>query len=138
MIGGPYALIGGGIAAIALIAGTFFYGQSVGRAKCEVAYARQAEKDRAALEKRIEGAQAQDAVAAAADVQRETIVREITREVPRIIDRPVYRNDCADGDGVQLIKRAVEAANGRGTAGGGPAGEAGRVQPAAGDGRAGR
>lgn len=122
-----------GIAFFLAVIGAFFYGSSIGKAKCEVAHARQAEKDRAAREKEIAAAQAQEADAAEADVQRETIVREVYREIPKIIDRPVYRSDCADADGLRLIDRAISAANGRGEARSGPSGDAGGVQPTSGD-----
>lgn len=129
-----YLRLGLAIGALLACIGAFFYGQSVGKAKCEARYAAAAEKARSAREKQIGRAQAQDTAAAAANVQRETIVREITREVPKIIDRPVYRNVCVDADGVRLIERAVGAANGRGAPGGGTAGATGGVQPPARDG----
>lgn len=117
-----YARIAAGIGALLLIAGVFFYGRHVGYMECENDRLKAAAAAQAKREKQIGQAQANDAKAAEADVQRETIVREITREVPRIIDRPVYRNVCVDADGVRLIGRAVEAANG-GAAGGRSAGD---------------
>lgn len=128
-----YLRLGLAIGALLACIGAFFYGQNVGKAKCQASYAAAEAKVRADREKTIGRAQEQDAAAAVANVQRETIVREITREVPKIIDRPVYRNVCVDADGVRLIERAVEAANGRGAPGGGTAGAAGGVQPAARD-----
>jgi hypothetical protein len=56
---------------------------------------------------------AQDRLAAAEGQRRET-VREIYREVPTIVDRPVYRTVCSDDDGVSLLDRAAAAANGGG------------------------
>lgn len=114
-----YLRMGIALGVLLALIGAFFYGQSVGKAKCEVAYARKADKARAKRDETIRDAQLQDAISAAANVERETIVREITREVPKIIDRPVYRNVCVDADGVQLIERAVKAANGGGAASGG-------------------
>lgn len=55
----------------------------------------------------------QDKLAAAEAGRRET-VREIYREVPTIIDRPVYRTVCGDNDGVRILARARAAANGNG------------------------
>lgn len=112
-----YARIAAGIGALLLIAGVFFYGRHVGYMECENDRLKAAAAAQEKREKQIVTAQAADAKAAEADVQRETIVREITREVPRIIDRPVYRNVCVDADGVRLIGRAVEAANGGAPAG---------------------
>lgn len=107
-----YLKLGLAIGFLLALMGAFFYGQNVGKSKCERAHlAAQAAADRK-REKQIVVAQDQDARLAEQDVQRETIVREITREVPKIIERPVYRNVCVDADGVRLIERAVDAANG--------------------------
>ena len=108
-----YARIAAAVGALLLVVGAFFYGRHVGYTECENDRLKAAAAAQEKREKQIGQAQAGDAKAAEADVQRETIVREITREVPRIIDRPVYRNVCVDADGVRLIGRAVEAANGR-------------------------
>ena len=35
------------------------------------------------------------------------IYRTITKEVDKIIDRPVYRNVCVDPDGLRLINQAL-------------------------------
>ncbi len=123
-----YLRLGLAIGVLLALMGAFFYGQSIGKAKCEVAYARAADKARAQREVVLGAAQQQDAIGAAANIERETIVREITREVPKIIDRPVYRNVCVDDAGLRLIERAVEAANGGGATSGRPDGEAGGVQ----------
>lgn len=110
------------LALIGAFFGAFFYGQRVGTQRCEAAHLKAAATAQAQRERQIGQAQANDARAAEADVLRETIVREITLEVPKVIDRPVYRNVCIDADGVRLIGRAVEAANG-GTPGGRSAGD---------------
>lgn len=107
--------IGAALGALALIAGAFFYGRHVGYDECDAAHLKAAAVAQDKREKQIGQAQTGDAKAAEADVQRETIVREITREVPKVIDHPVYRNVCVDADGVRLIARAVEAANGGAT-----------------------
>lgn len=128
-----YLWLGGAVIGLLALIGAFFYGQGVGKAKCERSHlAAQAEANHK-RDLQIAAAQDADAELAEQDVARETIVREITREVPRIIDRPVYRNVCVDADGVRLIRRAVGAANG-GAPGGGPAGDPGDVRGAAGDG----
>lgn len=107
-----YARIAAAVGALLLVVGAFFYGRHIGYAECENDHLKAAAAAQAKREEQIGQAQAGDAKAAEADVQRETIVREITREVPKVIDRPVYRNVCVDADGVRLIGRAVEAANG--------------------------
>ncbi len=125
------------LASVGLLAliGAFFFGRHVGSAEEQARYLREDKKAAAEVEAKIVDVQTADAKSVAADVQRETIVREITREVPKIIDRPVYRNVCVDADGVRLIGRAVEAANGRGKPAGGSDGSAGGIQPASGDGQ---
>lgn len=107
-----YLRLGLGIGVLLALIGAFFYGQHVGTQRCEAAHLKATAAAQEKREQQIGQAQANDAKAAEADVQRETIVREITREVPKVIDRPVYRNVCVDADGVRLIERAVEAANG--------------------------
>lgn len=133
---GLYLKLGLAIAAFAAILGAFFYGQGVGKAKCERDHAVAQAAANKLRDRQIAVAQDRDAELAEAEVVRETIVREITREVPRIIDRPVYRNVCVDADGVQLIRRAVGAANG-GAPGGGPAGDPADLRRPAGDGQSG-
>lgn len=117
-----YLRLGLGIGVLLALIGAFFYGQHVGTQRCEAAHLKAAAAAQEKREQQIGQAQANDAKAAEADAQRETIVREITREVPKVIDRPVYRNVCVDADGVRLIERAVEAANG-GAPGGRSAGD---------------
>lgn len=112
-----YTRIAAAVGALLLVVGAFFYGRHVGYTECENDRLKAAAAAQEKREKQIGQAQAGDAKAAEADVQRETIVREITREVPKVIDRPVYRNVCIDADGVRLIGRAVEAANGGAAAG---------------------
>lgn len=117
-----YARIAAAVGALLLVVGAFFYGRHVGYTECENDHLKAAAAAQEKREKQIVTAQAADTKAAEADVQRETIVREITREVPKVIDRPVYRNVCVDADGMRLIERAVEAANG-GAPGGRSAGD---------------
>lgn len=37
-------------------------------------------------------------------------IRTITVEVPRVVERPVYRAECWDADGLRLITQAIGAA----------------------------
>lgn len=119
------------VGALLLAVGAFFCGRHVGYVECENDRMKTAQAAQEKREKQIGQAQADDAKAAEADVQRETIIREITREVPRIIDRPVYRNVCVDADGLRILERAVEAANG-GAPGGRSSGEPTNLLTAAG------
>ena len=117
-----YLRLGIAVAGLLALIGAFFYGSSVGAAQCEAAHLRADKAAREQREKSIRQAQTDDAAAAELDARRETIVREITREVPRIVERPVYRGVCADADGLRVLDRAVEAANG-GAATGRPLGD---------------
>lgn len=90
----------------------FAGGVTVGRAMCQNGYFKAAQKAEAKHAAVVTSAQALDQQAADREVGRQTIVREIVREVPKLVDRPVYRNVCVDADGVQLLQRAVDAANG--------------------------
>jgi hypothetical protein len=47
------------------------------------------------------------------EARRETLRREIqtvTVEVERVVERPVYRNECLDADGLRLIASAIGTA----------------------------
>lgn len=125
-----YVKVGG---AAALLVGTFFLGDSMGANRVIARDAKANARIVAAGERLLRTAQAQDTKGAAAAVERQTIVREITREVPKIIDRTVYRAVCVDDDGVRLLNRAVAAANGEFDAARRSDGDAGQVRPAAGD-----
>lgn len=124
----PYLIIGGLVASIASFGG----GVMVGKDLTENGYFKAQQKADEKREQVIRQAQTADTAAAAQDVRRVTTFREIIREVPKVIDRPVYRNVCNDDDGVRQLQRAVEAANGR-APGSGIAREAGRIQSAVGE-----
>lgn len=101
-------------AGLAALIGAFFFGRDVGidAIKAEQLDAIEASADREkAKQRRID---ALSRAAAARETARETIVREIYRDVPTIVEKPVYRTRCIDDDGVRLIERAVAAANGEG------------------------
>lgn len=42
-----------------------------------------------------------------ARAQREIVYRTITQQVDKIVDRPVYRTDCIDSDGLRHINDAL-------------------------------
>jgi len=46
-----------------------------------------------------------------ARAEREIVYRTITKQVDRIVDRPIYRNDCIDDDGLQSINDAITGAS---------------------------
>lgn len=124
-----YLALGGAVGVLALIIGAYFYGVSVGKDREARVFRQKIDRMAEAARRLGDAAQAADERAAAQDVARQTVVREIVREVPKIIDRPVYRNVCVDADGVGLLRRSVAAANGQlGAAAGGPDGAAGNVR----------
>lgn len=124
----PYLAAGALVACI----GSFGGGIWVGKGLAENGYFKAEAKATEQAEDRTRIAQQNDSAAAERGVLRETTFREIIREVPKIIERPGYGVPCIDDAGVQQIRRAVEAANGR-APGGGAAGNAGGIQPAPGD-----
>lgn len=99
-------------AAIALIAG------AAGSAGAwQVQAWRYAAKDVARIEQQAELARNDRKAAQAASegfehdkIKTEIKYRTITREVARIVDRPVYRNVCFEHDGLRAIREALGAA----------------------------
>ncbi len=86
-------------------------GRGDGAAHVEARYGRAIGKAQKAMRKaqtRLDGIGAAGA-AAAADQQQET--RSIYHETLRVIERPIYRTVCVDGDGVGLLDRAAVNAN---------------------------
>lgn len=116
--------LAGAIVGLIALIGAFFYGQSIGVAKTEARYLKAAQKVSAASERLIRSAKAQQEAAARIEARRQSTMREIIREATTIIERPVYRADCIDADGLRLINRAVEAANSGGASGRGTDGDA--------------
>ena len=54
-----------------------------------------------------------DRAAAGNEQQRAALRRQvqiITREVDRVVDRPIYRSECLDADGLRLIAIAIGTA----------------------------
>jgi hypothetical protein len=128
-----YGALGGAVAALLLAIAAYFHGVEVGVDKQRSADLAANLKDEKEQRRRLEAGQRDDDSAARAAVARETTVREITREVPKIIDRTVYRNVCIDADGVRLIRRGVEAANGEQPPGRRPAGDPGEIRDTTGN-----
>ena len=65
-------------------------------------------------EARVLRARSVDNAAASHEVEREQVAAEfkvITREVERIVEKPVYRNVCLDDDGLRVIGKAIGASS---------------------------
>lgn len=122
----PYFALAGALAIAAAAGGGFLKGEEVTKARRDQGQLHQlvqALDERDAKQKKIGEL---ETAAQQRENGRQTIVREITREVPTVIARPVYRNECIDADGVGLLDRARAAANGdAGNNSSAPAGEAG-------------
>lgn len=106
------AMAAGVLLFVALLAVAYIAGRRDGRA---IADGKQAAVDRAVENVRgsREAAVAQgEAAGQARETDRQTHVREITRETSTITERPVYRNVCIDADGVRILDRAAAVANG--------------------------
>ena len=109
--------LAGALASCVAGIGGFFYGTHVGAAQEQAARKRAddaAEAERQKLQGQI------DASAGAhqsAEYTRQASVREIYHESQKIVERPVYRNVCIDADGVRLLDRAAQVANGQGEPG---------------------
>jgi len=108
----PYFALAGVLALVAAAAGGFVKGEQYAGAKADQAAMRQltsALKERDAKQQQINEL---EQAAASREQARQEVVRNVYTEIPKIVTRPVYRNECIDGDGVQLLDRARAAANG--------------------------
>lgn len=105
-------MAGGILLFIALLAAAYIAGRRDGRAIADgkqAAVDRAVEKERGKREAAVAGG---DAAGQARETDRQTHVREITRETNTITERPVYRNVCVDADGVRILDHAAAVANG--------------------------
>lgn len=87
-------------------------GKDAGREQAEASYAKQlkaAEDKVKAREAAIEQIAFNQLLA---DQQRQSTHQEIIRERTQIIDRPVYRNQCIDADGLRILDDIAANAHG--------------------------
>lgn len=42
--------------------------------------------------------------------RQKIVYRDVVKEVTRVVERPVYRSDCIDDDGLRLANRALDGA----------------------------
>ena len=109
--------LAGALASCVAGIGGFFYGTHIGAAQEQAAQKRAndaAEAVRAKLQGQIDASTERSQ---AAEYTRQANVREIYHESQKVVERPVYRNLCIDADGVGLLDRAADIANGKGVAG---------------------
>jgi len=72
-----------------------------------------AESAEQARELAVQRRRGADAAAATYEAERQRQAAQqkvITREVERVVERPVYRNVCLDADGLRILGAAVDAA----------------------------
>lgn len=127
----PYAALGGVGLFIAATTGAFFEGKHVAQgeaAREKLGQLVQALNERDAKQKQIDQL---EKAATQREQDRQVEVRNVYTEIPKLIDRPVYRNVCVDGDGVRLLDRAQAAAGGH--AGLNPGAPVGQASGSAGD-----
>lgn len=106
-------LIAYAIAAAALIGGAWalaahFEGLGAAKAKAEQAQAQEAEHQRVAKQNFRNNELAGGV--AAKQAEQKVIYATITKTVDRLVERPVYRSDCIDADGLSSINAALAGA----------------------------
>ncbi|QSR15616.1 hypothetical protein [Novosphingobium sp. KA1] len=115
-LGLGHLALAGALASCAAGIGGFFYGTHVGAAQ-EQAARKRADDAAEAVRARLQGQiDASTERSQAAEYTRQASVREIYHESQKVVERPVYRNVCIDADGVGLLGRAADVANGTGVA----------------------
>lgn len=113
MIGLSHVALAGALAACLAGIGGYVHGTRVGVAQEQAAQARAdaaADDVRRELQAKIDAAGTDHQEA---EIGRQVEVREIRHESEKIIERPIFRNVCVDGDGVALLDRAAAVANGQ-------------------------
>lgn len=134
MIPTPYLALGGAVALVAAATGGYFHGKNVMAGEVaarDLKAVNDAEAKRIAAERRV--AELETANTKLERERRET-VREIYREIPRIIqaDPATYGRVCITADGVRLVDRArASAIGGAAGASAGEAGSGGRADDSA-------
>lgn len=112
-IGLSHVILAGALTASAAGIGGFFYGTRVGAAQEQAAQKRADDAARAERDKLQGQIDASTERSQAAEYARQSNVREIYHESQKVVERPVYHNVCIDVDGVGLLDRAADVANGK-------------------------
>jgi hypothetical protein len=111
----------------ATVIGIYRSGYSAGEAAVKLEWE---EASRAQKEKEANQIKAAAAALEAERAKRKVVYRTITQTVDKIVERPVYRNQCMDDDGLRCVNAALrgESASGCGAASGVPGLDPARVQ----------
>jgi hypothetical protein len=107
-------ILGGALIGLAALIGAFFFGRSTGIDHQKAIDGKAMAQAIRAMKRTQDAIGKISAARATAENQRQEKVREIYRDVPIVIARPIYRNVCGDASGVSLLDRAADAANGDG------------------------
>jgi len=113
----PYAIAGGVILTIAALGGSYVAGRMDGariEQSSELKAERAAQKQKDADQRLIDQSATQHQQA---ENDRQQGVREIDHEKETIVERPVYTNVCVDADGLRILQKAANLANGAGQPG---------------------
>ena len=101
-------------ATAAVAAGLFIAGGWIGHSVTAASYRADIIKEQQAAAEAVAAAAARANEQAEelekARAQREIVYRTITRQVDKIVDRPVYRGDCLDDDGLRITNEAITGA----------------------------
>ena len=113
----PYAIGGVALLSVLALGGSYWLGRTDGQhieqaaeLKAEQAAQKQKDEDQALIDQSAGQHQA-------AENQRQSTVRDIYHDKETIVERPVYTNVCVDADGVRLLQKAANNANGAGQSG---------------------
>jgi hypothetical protein len=89
------------------LGGVYLKGRIDGRAVCDdriaVIQAESVQRERAAQDRAVQASAELEAVRGKTEVK----YRTITKQVEKIIDRPIYSNVCLDADGLRLANAAL-------------------------------
>ena len=103
----PYVIIVALIGAIALVSGAYFNGRADGNANGDAKIAAMVEESRKAREAEATAAFKKAEKLEVESAKAKIVYRTITKTVDRIVDRPVYLNQCFDDDGVRAVTDAI-------------------------------
>jgi len=93
------------VALVAAVAGYYVHKHDKAHEAATVAYIHAQEQ--AAIDAALARANSAESDLATERAKNHVVYQTITREVDRLVDRPVYRADCFDADGLRLANAAL-------------------------------
>lgn len=108
----PYMLLGGAGLILVATTGAFFEGKHV--AAGEFAQGQSTALAKAIQDGKDKGQKINELETERQNLEnlRQSAVREIYHDTSKIIERPIYRNECIDADGVGVLDRSQALASG--------------------------